>query len=272
MPAASFGRLLDPVVAGVLDVVDHVLELDRHVEVERRLNAARHDLRPSRLGRAADLHRELEGLAVLRAGYADRGQAGLVDFGAEPGVADQVDDGRGVERGGRRGARDAADDGDRVRAGRVAADLHPLGHAVGVDELEHVVIHQERAVAECKPGGRARRDRDGEGRRPVPVLVGVHEEVDALDRHVRQPGDERVAVGEPVPHGDGDIVPCFDAGLLGAEKPLKEIGRHGKVISEQRFADLGRLHCPAGVHSRCLSVVSCQLLMRVPTLFLATEH
>ena len=31
------------------------------------LDAARHDLRPGRLGRAADLHRELERLAILRA-------------------------------------------------------------------------------------------------------------------------------------------------------------------------------------------------------------
>ena len=91
----------------------------------------------------------------------------------------------------------------------------------------------------------------GERGRPVPVLVGVHQEVDALDRHVRQPGDKRVAVGKPVADRDGDVVPRFDAGLLGAEKPLKEIGGHGK-ISGQLFADLGRLHCPAGVPSRCL--------------------
>ena len=81
-----------PVVAGVLDVVHHVLELDGHVEVERRLDAARHDLSPGRLGRAADLDRELEGLAVLGPADADRGQTGLVDLGTGPAVADQVDD------------------------------------------------------------------------------------------------------------------------------------------------------------------------------------
>ena len=62
----------EAVVAGVLDVVDQVLELDGHVEVERRLNPARHDLGPSRLSRAADLDRQLEGLAILRARDADR--------------------------------------------------------------------------------------------------------------------------------------------------------------------------------------------------------
>ena len=55
------------------------------------LNAARHDLGPRRLGRAADLHRELEGLAILGPADADRGQAGLVDLGTGPAVADQVD-------------------------------------------------------------------------------------------------------------------------------------------------------------------------------------
>ena len=93
-------RLGDPVVAGILDVVDHVLELDGHVEVERRLDAARHDLGPCRLGRSADLHRELEGLAILRAGHADRGQAGLVDLGAVAAVADQVDGRRSPSRAG----------------------------------------------------------------------------------------------------------------------------------------------------------------------------
>ena len=86
------GGLGDPVVAGVLDVVDHVLELDGHVEIERRLDAARHDLSPGRLGRAADLHRELEGLAILGPADADRGQTGLIDLGTGPAVADQVDD------------------------------------------------------------------------------------------------------------------------------------------------------------------------------------
>ena len=42
-------------------------------------------------------------------------------------------------------------------------------------------------------------DGGGERGRAAPVLVRVHQEVDALDRNVGQPGDERVAVREPVP-------------------------------------------------------------------------
>ena len=90
--SAGIGRrcLGQTVVTAILDVVDHVLKLHGHIEIERRLDAARHDLRPGRLGRAADLHRELERLAILRARDADGRQAGLVDLGAVAAVTDQV--------------------------------------------------------------------------------------------------------------------------------------------------------------------------------------
>ena len=118
--AAIGGRGLgEAVVAAILDVVDHVLKLHGHVEVERRLDAARHDLCPGRLGRAADLHRELERLAILRARDADRRQAGLVDLGAVAAVADQVD-GRAV-----------GDARKRRRAGRAANDVERSSSSSG---------------------------------------------------------------------------------------------------------------------------------------------
>ena len=119
-----------------------------------------------------------------------------------------------------------------------------------VDELEHVVVHQERRVGERQRRSSCwRRDRGAERGRPCPVLVGVHQEVDPLDRHVRQSGHERVAVREPVADRDGDVVPCLDAGLLGAEETLQEVADMGK-ISVRRIAVLGSLRGPAGVPSR----------------------
>ena len=80
----------DAVIAAILDVVDHVLELNGHVEVERRLNTARHDLGSGGLSRSADLDGELERLAILRPACADGGQTGLIDLGAGPAIADKV--------------------------------------------------------------------------------------------------------------------------------------------------------------------------------------
>ena len=185
-----------------------------------RLDSARHHLCPGRLGRPADLHGELEGLAILGPGDADRRQTGLIDFGAGAAVADQVD-GRAV--GDARKARSvpAVPRGhvDRRRAGRVAADLHVLGVARrAVDELETSWFIRNVASASVS-GSSRRRDRRAERGGPRPVLVGVHQEVDPLDRDVRQSGHERVAVGEPVADRDGNVVACFDPGLLGSKKP-----------------------------------------------------
>ena len=60
--------------------------------------------------------------------------------------------------------------------------------------------------------------------------MGVHLEVDTFDRYVRQPRDQRVAVGEPVSDRDGDVVAGFNSGLLRAQKTLKKVS-HGERLS-----------------------------------------
>ena len=79
----------------------------------------------------------------------------------------------------------------------------------------------------------------------------VHQEVNALDRHIRQPGNERVAVGEPVPHGDGDVIPCFDAGLLGAEEALKKVADWEGLTaaSTDLRRRVTRPECPRGANT-----------------------
>ena len=185
---------------------------------------------------------------------ADRGQAGLVDLGTGPAVADQVD---GRSRWRREVVSPWCRTTPRITVIVVVLVGSPLiwtrstlPVALSTSSSTSWFIRNV-ASAERQAGlvgaGRPRRRAWSTA---VPVLVGVHQEVDALDRHVRQPGHERVAVGEPVADRDGDVVPRFDTGLLGAEEPLKKIGRHGKVISVQRSRISGgcvaRPECPRG--------------------------